>query len=94
MNDNYLQPLYSENDLKIYESFINSHDFKTTKNETFSSFLQSSIGKNIKVYIVVGNQLNLRHGKLSAVYSDFLILVQNREKIVIKLSEIKFISLN
>lgn len=92
MNDNFLQPIYNEKDLATYERYINLPDFKTTKSETFSSFLQSSIGKNVKIYITVGNQLNNRQGKLSGVFSDYLTLSQNCEKIAIKLSEIKFIS--
>lgn len=93
MYDNFLQPIYNDNDLKIYENYINSLDFKDTKNETFSSFLNSSIGKTVKIYIVVGNQLNVRQGKLSGVFNDYLTLFQNRQKFAIKLCEIKFISL-
>lgn len=92
MKDNFLQPIYNENDLQIYESFINSPELKNTKSENFSSFLSDYIGKNIKIYIAVGNQLNVRYGKLSGVFRDYLILIQSREKIAIKLCEIKFIS--
>lgn len=92
MNDNFLQPIYNEKDLTTYERYINLPDFKTTKKETFSSFLNYYIGKNVKIYIAVGNQLNIRQGNISAIYDDFLILAQTREKIAIKLSEIKFIS--
>ena len=92
MNDNYLQPLYSENDLKIYESFLNSPDFSKPKSQTFNSLLKNSIGKNIKVYIAVGNQLTARQGKLLTVFDDYIMLSQSREKTAIKLTEIKFIS--
>lgn len=93
MYDNFLQPIYNENDLTIYENYINSPDFKDTKNETFSSLLNSSIGKAVKIYIVVGNQLNVRQGKLSGVFNDYLTLFLNRQKFAIKLCEIKFISI-
>lgn len=92
MNNNFLQPIFNEKDLTVYENFINSNDFKNAKNETFSSFLNNSIGKNVKIYVAVGNQLTARQGKLLGVYSDYLIITQNREKIAIRLSEIKFIS--
>lgn len=93
MNDNFLQPIYNENDLSAYENFINSPDFKINKNETFSSLLKNSVGKNIKIYMVIGNQLNQRQGKLLGVHNDYLTLTQNREKIAIKLCEIKFVSI-
>ncbi len=92
MNNNFLQPIFNEKDLTVYENFINSNDFKNAKNETFSSFLNNSIGKNIKIYVAVGNQLTARQGKLLGVYSNYLIITKNHEKIAIRLSEIKFIS--
>ena len=91
MYDNFLQPIYNESDLTVYESYINSPEFKTVKNESFSSFLNGSIGKTVKIYMVVGNQLTARQGKLSGVFCDYLTLTQNREKIAVKLCEIKFI---
>ena len=93
MNDNFLKPIYNENDLETYENFINSPDFKSTKNETFSSFLKNLVKRNIKIYIVIGNQLTVRQGKLLEVFSDYIILSHGREKLVFKLCEIKFISI-
>ncbi len=92
MNDNFLKPIFNETDLTLYENFINSPEFKNTKSETFSSLLKNSVGKNIKIYIAVGNQLTARQGKLLDVFNDYIILSQNREKLAIKLCEIKFVS--
>ena len=93
MNDNFLQPIFNENDLSAYEKFINSPELKTKKRENFSAFLKNSIGKSIKLYIAVGNQLTARHGRLLNVFEDYIVLLQNREKTVIKLTEIKFITM-
>ncbi len=93
MNDNFLKPIYNENDLEAYDNFINSPDFKSTKTETFASLLECSMGKSIKIFIAVGNQLIARQGKLLGVFNDYLTLLGNREKISIKLCDIKFISI-
>ena len=93
MNDNLLKPILNENDLLAYENLINSPDFKKERNETFSSLLKNSVGQNIKIHMVVGNQLTTRQGKLLGVYNDYIAVTQNREKLAIKLNEIKFISM-
>ena len=93
MNENILKPIMNENDLEFYGNFINSPDFKRERNETFFSLLKNSVSKNIKIYMVVGNQLITRQGKILGVYSDYITLLQNREKLAIKLCEIKFISI-
>ena len=92
MKEEYLKPILNENDLVSYENFINSSDFSKPKNQTFSSLLKNSVGKNIKIYIVVGNGLTAKYGKLLSVFDDYIMLFQNREKTAIKLTEIKFIS--
>lgn len=92
MNDNFLKSILNESDLEAYANFINLPEFNSKK-ETFSSLLNNTIGKSIKIYIAVGNQLFARQGKLSGVFDDFLILTQNREKIAVKFCEIKFISM-
>ena len=91
MDNNFPVPIFSENDLEIYENFINSPDFNAVQTPNFSSFLKSLNGKNIKIYITVGNQLTYRQGRLLNVFDDYIILAQNCIKIAIKLSEIKFI---
>ncbi len=93
MDNNFPVPIFSDKDLTIYENYINSAEFSKPKNETFYELLKAYIGKNIKIYIVFGNQLSARQGKLLNVFDDYIFLCKNREKLAIKLSEIKFISL-
>ena len=92
MNDNYLQPIYNETDLEMYENFINSTNFKITNNDDFQSFLNSNIGNCIKLFITIGSQLITRQGKLLKVCNDYIILSQPREKLAVKLCDIKFLS--
>ena len=92
MNNDFLQPIYTENDLDNYEKYINSTYFKQTTNKSFTLLLNSSIGKNIKIFIPVGNNLTLRQGKLLGVYDDYLTISLNREKLAVKLCDIKFVS--
>ena len=90
MNDNYLQPIYNENDLIQYENFINTITPKQTTN--FTEFIKNLKGKKIKIFMVVGNQITARQGKVLEVNNDYIILCQNCEKLAIKLCEIKFLS--
>ncbi|MBO5090057.1 MAG: hypothetical protein IJD00_06985 [Clostridia bacterium] len=91
MNDNFPIPIFSDDDLTVYENYLNSLNVKLN-NETFYELLKANVGKNIKIYIVFGNQLTARQGKLLNVFNDYIVLCKNREKLAIKLSEIKFIS--
>lgn len=93
MNNDFLKPIYTEKDLSTYEDYINSPDFKPHKNNTFSSLLKNSKGNTIKIYIAVGNQLTVRQGRLLEVFDDYIAILQNREKLFIKLTEIKFIAM-
>lgn len=90
MNDNFPIPIFSDDDLTVYENYINS--LNKPNNNTFCELLKGHIGKSIKIYMVFGNQLTARQGKLLNVFDDYIILCKNREKLAIKLSEIKFIS--
>lgn len=92
MNNDFLQPIHNENDLTIYENFINSQNLKIANTENFQSFLNNNIGNYIKIFIAVGNQLITRQGRLLKLCNDYLILSQPREKIAIKLCDIKFLS--
>ena len=91
MDDNFPIPIFSDDDLTVYENYLNSLNVKLN-NETFYELLKANVGKNIKIYIVFGNQLTARQGKLLNVFNDYIVLCKNREKLAIKLSEIKFIS--
>ena len=91
MNDNFPIPIFSDDDLTVYENYLNSLNVKLN-NETFYELLKANVGKNIKIYIVFGNQLTARQGKLLNVFNDYIVLCKSREKLAIKLSEIKFIS--
>lgn len=91
MDDNFPIPIFSDDDLTVYENYLNSLNVKPN-NETFYELLKANVGKNIKIYIVFGNQLTAREGKLLNVFNDYIVLCKNREKLAIKLSEIKFIS--
>lgn len=91
MNDNFPIPIFNDDDLTVYENYLNSLNVKLN-NETFYELLKANVGKNIKIYIVFGNQLTARQGKLLNVFNDYIVLCKNREKLAIKLSEIKFIS--
>ncbi len=93
MDDNFPIPIFSDEDLTVYENYINSSAFSKPKTETFYELLKTLIGKNIKIYLVFGNQLTARQGKLLNVFNDYIILCKNCEKMAIKLSEIKFISI-
>ena len=90
MNDDFLQPIFSENDLIEYENFINTITPKVSQN--FTDFLNGLMNKRIKIFMVVGNQLIAKQGKVLEVNSDYIILLQNCEKLAIKLCEIKFLS--
>lgn len=92
MNNDFLQPIYNENDLEHYEEYINSNYFKQAGNKTFTLLLNNSIGKNIKIFITVGNNLILRQGKLLGIFDDYLTISQNREQLAVKLYDIKFVS--
>lgn len=91
MDDNFPIPIFSEKDLTVYENYLNSLNNKPN-NENFYGLLKANIGKSIKIYIVFGNQLAARQGKLLNVFSDYIVLCKNREKLAIKLNEIKFLS--
>ncbi len=92
MSDNLPTPIFNDNDLTVYENFINSINLKDNKNNDFSQFLTSNLNKIIKVYVVVGNNLTTRQGRLLNVGKDYIVLSQTREKLIVKLTDIKFLS--
>lgn len=92
MADNFPIPIFNDNDLRVYEKYINSINISQNNYTDFSQFLRSNLNKIIQVYVSVGNSLSTRKGRLLNIGKDYIVLYQNREKLIIKLNEIKFIS--
>ncbi len=89
----FLNPIFDEKDLETYEEFL-KNELKNTNSETFENFLQTLLGKQIKVDCLLGNHLESRSGKLIKIGEDFLLLrLQNCSQLLINKSLIKFISL-
>lgn len=102
MEDNFPVPITNENDLKVYEDYLNHNTLQkpytpeTLTNPIFlPAYLKNHIGKLVKVEALIGDCLQSRIGTLMQIGADFVTikLSQGCSSMVIEGKCIKFITI-
>ncbi len=89
MNDSFPVPIFNENDLEIYENYINSE----IPSKELANYLSRHIGKPVKIEALISNRIEIKSGILMEVGKDFLVLkLPECQSIIIEGSCIKFIT--